>query len=289
VTNPILRLAALAARLLPSGLVRALYRLGPLTSWLRSLLNRAAPAGLSVVRVAGGALSGYRMRLDLQSEKDLWLGTYEPELQAAIHDAVRSGMTVYDVGANIGYVTLLLARRIEAAGQLLAFEPLPANLARLRETVRLNAVGDRVRVVPLAVAATTGRARFLVHASGGMGKVEGSAGRSGAYPQSIEVETVRLDDFVFGQGNPAPDLVKMDMEGGEVLALPGMRRVLRRIRPLLLLELHGPEAVRIAFEELSNANYGMCAMTRGYPPIDSAASLGWKAYVVGVPSGGKPS
>jgi FkbM family methyltransferase len=283
VTHPILRMAAVAAGVLPPGVVRALYRLGPLTEGLRRLLNRAAPKGAAVVTVAGGRLAGWRMRLNLQSEKDLWLGTYEPELQAAVADAVRPGMIVYDLGANVGYVSLLTARRLGTHGRILAFEPLPANLERLRENVQLNSLRDQVQVIPLAVAARTGRARFLVHASGGMGKVEGSAGRNGAYTEAIEVETVRLDDFVFGRGNPAPDLIKMDMEGGEVLAFPGMRRVLRRVRPLLLLELHGPEAGRVAWQALAAADYSVCEMARGYPPIEAAEALGWKAYVLGIP------
>ncbi len=282
-THPVLRLAALAARRLPSGVVQSLYRLGPLTQGLRGLLNRAAPAGAAEVRVAGGHLAGWRLRLDLQSEKDLWLGTYDPELQSAIADAVRPGMTVYDLGANIGYVTLLMARRLGADGRLLAFEPLPANLARLREHVEMNGVGDCVTIFPVAVAGRTGRSRFLVHASGGMGKVEGSAGRSATYAEVIQVGTVRLDDFVFGPGVPAPDLIKMDMEGGEVLALPGMRRVLRRFRPLLLLELHGPEACRVAWRELSDAHYSLCKIVKGYPLVPAAEALGWKAYVLGLP------
>jgi len=77
------------------------------------------------VQVAAGGLQGLRLSLDMQTEKDYWLGTYEPELQAAVADLVKPGMQVYDVGANIGYVSLLLARRVGAAGHVYAFEALP--------------------------------------------------------------------------------------------------------------------------------------------------------------------
>jgi hypothetical protein len=89
-----------------------------------------------------------------------------------------------------------------------------------------------------------------------------------------------LDDFVYAQGKPPPQLVKMDIEGGEVLALPGMRRLLREAHPLILLELHGPEAARLAWDELSDAGYRICRMEAGYPELHSVDELGWKAYVI---------
>ena len=89
---------------------RGLYRLGPLTRGVRSLLNASAPHGLTEVEIAAGPLTGARLQLDLQTEKDLWLGTYELELLRTLHDFVRSGTVVYDIGANLGYLSLALAR-----------------------------------------------------------------------------------------------------------------------------------------------------------------------------------
>ena len=100
-----------------------------------------------------------------------------------------------------------------------------------------------------AVTQATGPVRFLVHASGGMGKAAGSAGRQDQYLSEVSVPGISLDEFVYGQGNPPPQVVKMDIEGGEVLALPGMRRVLAEARPLMLMELHGPESSRVAWED----------------------------------------
>ena len=93
---------------------------------------------------------------------------------------------------------------------------------------------------------------------------------------------VSLDEFVYLQGNPAPAAVKMDIEGGEVLALPGMRRILQDQHPLLLLELHGPESERVAWETLTSVGYTLRAMEAGYPIISSPESLGWKAYLIAV-------
>ena len=75
----------------------------------------------------------------------------------------------------------------------------------------------------------------------------------------------------------------MDIEGGEVLALPGMRRVLAEARPLMLMELHGPESSRVAWETLTAAGYEIRWMRRGYPVVPSLEALGRKAYIVAKP------
>ena len=110
----VLSFTAWMARLLPMPLKRAVYRYQPLARLVRRTLNRAAPQGLTQVKVAAGGLAGVELYLDLQTEKDYWLGTYEPELQDAIMHWVKPGMVIYDVGANVGYVSLLLARRAGA-------------------------------------------------------------------------------------------------------------------------------------------------------------------------------
>jgi hypothetical protein len=77
----------------------------------------------------------------------------------------------------------------------------------------------------------------------------------------------------------------MDIEGGEVLALPGMKRILSEARPLLLMELHGQDSSRAAWETLTAAGYRVCWMRRGYPRIGSLEEMGWKAYIVAFPPG----
>lgn len=281
--SPVLSLAAALARIMPGWLKRALYRFPPLARLIRRSLNRAAPQGWTTVEVAGGQLAGMWMILDLQNEKDYWLGTYEVDLQDALAELARPGMVAYDVGANIGYVTLLLAKAAGERGRVYAFEALPGNLERLRQNVALNGLEGRIFVQAAAVIDRAREVRFLVGPSGGMGKAEGSAGRTVEYPESIPVPGISLDEFVYEQGHPQPDLVKMDIEGGEVLALPGMERVLREARPVLLLELHGPEAARAAWDRLVAAGYRIARMAPGFPGVQSCQALDWKAYLVGLP------
>jgi FkbM family methyltransferase len=281
--NFLLNFAAFAARILPNSFKQAIYKFKPLARLIRGGLNRAAPTGLVEVKVAAGDLAGYTILLDMQVDKDYWLGTYEPELQAALRQLIPTGAVIFDVGANIGYVSLLLAKAAGETGKVFAFEALPANVEQLRRNVALNAMDARVSVIDRAVTQVPGPVRFLVHASGGMGKVTGSAGRDDRVESEITVPGISLDGFVYGEGNPPPQVVKMDIEGGEVLALPGMRRVLTEARPLMLMELHGPESCRAAWETLTAAGYEICWMRPGYPVISSLEELGWKAYIVAKP------
>jgi FkbM family methyltransferase len=278
-----LSLAAFAAKILPNSLKQAMYKIKPLARFIRRGLNRAAPTGLTQVKVAGGDLAGFTILLDMQIDKDYWLGTYEPELQAALRKMIRPGAVVFDVGANIGYVSLLLAKAAGETGHVYAFEALPENAERWRKNVELNGMNPRLSLFAGAVTQAAGPVRFLVHASAGMGKAAGSAGRDDKYQSEVTVDGISLDEFVYGQGNPPPQAVKMDIEGGEVLALPGMRRVLAEARPLMLMELHGPESSRAAWETLTAAGYEIRWMRRGYPVVPSLEVLGRKAYIVAKP------
>ena len=182
----LLNLAGALSRYLPNSIKVFIYRLGPISALIRAVLNKAAPKGLAKVEIAAGRLEGLQMQLDLQSEKDYWLGTYETELERALSERVKAGMVVYDLGANIGYISLLAARLTGEKGRVFSFEALPGNQERLHTNAGLNAGLAPISVVPKAVAEHSGKAVFLVHRSGGMGKMEGSAGRdetsSPSYP-----------------------------------------------------------------------------------------------------------
>jgi FkbM family methyltransferase len=276
-------LAGFFARLLPAPIKSWIYQNPRLSKFLRQELNRVAPVGMNRVVVAAGELKGFSLMLDLQSEKDYWLGTYEMDLQTSLHELVKPGMIVYDVGANIGYISLILASRVGEEGKVFAFEALPNNIERWRANVILNGLSDRMHLFSGAVSSQSTPVRFLVHASGGMGKAVGSAGRDNSFLKEIEVPGISLDDFLFSMGNPPPQLIKMDIEGGEVLALPGMQRLLKENHPILLMELHGYESSESAWKHLTDLDYRMCWMKPGFPPVVSLEALDWKAYLVAFP------
>lgn len=276
----LLKAAAGAARILPASFKHLLYRIPFLSKIVRRSLNAAAPKGLNEVEIAAGILRGMRMSLNLQTEKDYWLGTYELDLQEAARRLIQPGMTIYDVGANIGYISLIAARLTGEKGSVFSFEALPKNIERLKGNVQLNKLKSQINVIHAAVTDTTGEAVFLAHESGAMGKALGSAGREAQYAAELRVPAVALDDFVYRDGNLTPQVVKMDIEGGEGMALQGMRRILEETHPVLMIELHGQEAASQVWEILGGVGYTIHTMSRGMPKVNSLDELDWKAYIV---------
>jgi len=184
------------------------------------------------------------MRLRLPSGmKALYVDEpYEPQVADALERLVRPGWTCLDVGAHVGYFTLLLARLVGEQGKVLAFEAAPENARLLARNVRLNKLERRVMVENLAVADGPGELALYAARSGGSTEWTldaAFAGREDLVPtprQAVPVQAVALDDY-FPAGARV-ELVKMDIEGGEARALPGMRRLLRDAQPIVLLEFH---------------------------------------------------
>jgi FkbM family methyltransferase len=285
----LLKLAEGSARLLPEGWRLALYRLGPVTRALRGALTRAAPPGRHPVRVAAGDLAGCWLLLDLRIDKDLWLGTYEPQVAAAIRARIPPGAVAYDLGANLGYSSLLLAGAVGEAGQVFAFEPLEVNAECLRETIRLNGLEARVSVVRAAVGETAGEGTFLRHPSASMGRLAvPSPQDSNDSADREKVEVVDLDTFVYEQGQPAPSWVKIDIEGGEGAALRGMRRLLERAKPGLLVEIHGAAPAREVMQALMLAKYRAYTLGPRAVEIPDAAAADDALHLLGLPDGVMP-
>lgn len=280
----ILNLAALVAQMLPATIKRRIYQYPTLSRLIRGGLNQVVPQGLVRVEIAAGALQGHTMILDLQTEKDYWLGTYEPELQSAVLEWVKPGMVVYDVGANIGYFTLQFALVVGDGGKVISFEALPQNVERLKNHLIESNLERRVRVESCAVVDQVGTVSFWTGPSSGTGKAAGSKGRKNlAYGQSTSVPGISLDAYVYEQGNPIPDVIKMDIEGGEALAFPGMTRLISSARPLILLELHGSEAAQIAWKTLAQNRYRIRRLKPGYPRVTAREQLDWKSYILAEP------
>lgn len=189
-----------------------------------SLVPKAA-----VVPVLSGPLRGARWIVGAATH-GCWLGTYERAKQRMFADSVRPGAVVFDVGANVGFYTLIAARRSGVAGRVFAFEPLPRNVAFLRRHLQHNRLSN-VDVIEAAVSDTAGTATFEVSESPSMGRLVASG--------QLQVPTVTLDQMVLDSELPPPDVIKMDIEGGELRALEGARRILAGSRPLIFLATHG--------------------------------------------------
>lgn len=195
-----------------------------------------APLGLipptSIVRVLSGGLRGAKWIVG-SGTHGCWIGTYERHLQGRFVNVVKPGNVVYDLGANVGFYTLLASRRVGPRGRVLAFEPFPRNVTFLRRHLELNGVTN-VELHPEAVSDADGTARFEEAGGPSMGRLGAGGG--------IVVTTVRLDSLLARGDTPLPDVIKVDIEGAETQALEGARRLLGAARPVIFLALHGSAA-----------------------------------------------
>jgi FkbM family methyltransferase len=142
------------------------------------------------------------------------------------------GLVVYDVGAFHGILTLFFASR---AAQVIAYEPNEVNHARLVENIRLNRLTNvAVRKLAVGSQARSGTLTYSPWMAGG-----GSVNTNAAGMVSQRVQITTLDHDIATAALPAPDLIKIDIEGWELAALEGARKTLDAHHPALFLEMHG--------------------------------------------------
>jgi FkbM family methyltransferase len=167
-------------------------------------------------------------------------GTYEPELREVFRRILPRGGVAVDVGANVGWHTLLMARLVGESGRVFAAEANPFVRVRLEEHLHLNGL-RQVAVLPFALGDSNGSVAF--HApnvdklAAGDGHVV-AAGEPGA-PDVIRVEARTLDDELESRNLPRLDLIKIDVEGLEWPVLRGSERSIERFRPHVVFETIG--------------------------------------------------
>lgn len=154
------------------------------------------------------------------------LGRYEPKNVETLRALVSPGETVWDVGANIGQMTYVLAKLVGRDGLVLAVEPGPENARQLRRHLGHRA---NVHIVEAAVSDTVGFASFA-----GDGESDAKISDSGP----LVVRTVTLDSLLAAT-KTIPSLVKLDIEGHERVAFHGATRLLAEARPVFAVEFHG--------------------------------------------------
>jgi FkbM family methyltransferase len=213
----------------------------PFTSPLGKLLRlplRAVPKH-AVVPILQGALRGRRWIVG-SSTHGCWLGTYEGENQRLFASLVPTNGTVYDIGANVGFYTLLAASR---AKRVIAAEPLAENIAYLKRHLDLNGVCN-VEVWSAAVADKEGEEPFTAGPNHSMGKL----GDKGPL-----VRTVTLDHLSDACGPPS--LIKVDVEGAEYRVLVGAQRCLAAYHPIIFMSTHSVPLHRACITLLSDSGY----------------------------------
>lgn len=167
----------------------------------------------------------------------IW-GIYEPFETELIKKEIKEGDIVLDLGANIGYYILILAKLVGKNGKVFAFEPDPDNFAILKKNIEINGYKN-VTLIQKAVSNKTGKEKlYLSKYNKGAQTIYDKDDNS----EFIEVESIRLNDYF--KNNNRVDFIKMDIEGAEDLAIRGMPLILKDNKNIKILTEFNPTALQ---------------------------------------------
>jgi FkbM family methyltransferase len=185
------------------------------------------------------------------------LGIYEIHVQHALARVLKRGAVFYDLGANVGFYSLLGSKLVGDGGVVIAFEPSADNGLALRSLCAANGVRN-VQLISEAVTAVDGEARFAVGTNHAQNHLA-----NGQQAGSLKVRTLTLDRFT--KIHPAPQVVLMDIEGAEFDALRGARNMLSLPNaPAWIIEVHNPDTDSQITELFATSGYGLTTLL---PPV----------------------
>jgi FkbM family methyltransferase len=217
-------------------------RLGKLLRAPLRLIPRSA-----VFPILQGPLQGMKWIVG-SSNHGCWLGCYEYEKQRDFQRAIEPGDVVYDIGANVGFYTLLSSILVGAEGRVYAFEPLPSNLRDLHRHLAINHVNN-CTVIEAAVGSTECEARFDPSSDHHQGRLS----ETGA----LLVRQVSLDSLLSKGAITPPSVMKIDIEGAEVECMRGAAETIRGYRPTIFLATHGTDLHSACLAMLSGWGYNV--------------------------------
>lgn len=211
-----------------------------------------------------------------QQQQLLWYGSYDAHITRYLEKNLKAGETFLDIGANIGYYSLV-AGSIDPGIRVIAFEPVRSNFDKLKAHLGKNRLGQ-ADAYPFAVGSTRGKVTIF-HAG------PDNEGMSALYPpenhrgSQEEVEMIDLDSWELTRSLQKIDLIKIDTEGNEKEVLRGMKELIKKHRPRIILECNPETLVRFGetpatlLKECEGLGYTVFNLTSGSNEALSSASL----------------
>jgi FkbM family methyltransferase len=230
--------------------LRSLREVPVLGSLIRSIGYWILPAGVKTwIQVETGPAVGVWLKVDPRTGQMYLRGAVEPAVQQILMDRLRPGMVFYDLGANIGFFSLLAARMVGVEGKVFSFEPDPQAADRLQEHVERNG-STNITVIDHGVWSVTGQVRFL---AANASSPDRGTGHFKMESDGVMTRCIALDDFVLDAS--VPNGIKCDVEGAEIEVLRGAANMLVAHRPWILCETHSQSNDRAARELLTSFGY----------------------------------
>ncbi len=217
-------------------------------------------------RIPFGPIRGSKIFTSFAISPRMYFGFDESRVVEWISQCVNPGDVTYDVGAHIGYTTVVLSRRVQNKGQVHSFEILTSTASFLRETVEANRLKN-VRIHIVGLSDKEGSIDLPVEEH-----MMTSINFAGQVGEGRRIESCRLcalDDYIKEQGLPLPSFIKMDIEGAEGACLTGGMQLIREHRPTMIIEFHGKQRLVEGFDILHPLGYTLTtysgeAVTAGF-------------------------
>jgi FkbM family methyltransferase len=203
------------------------------------IASKLLPTHPVPLRLWFGPLRGHKVCANYGLRPNYLFGGYEAKVAGILLDYVQPGQVAYDIGANIGYMSMIMALKAGEKGKVYSFEPAPNAYGMLEANSHLNRdiLFEPKRV---AIADKVGKETFSFFDYDVVSRL---GDHSGEYSdaQVIDVEVFTLDHYINVAGIPKPDFLKIDVEGAEMRVLSGMTEVITEKHPTMLIEVHSPE------------------------------------------------
>lgn len=234
--------------------MRSWFHRIPIFSQLQRHILKSFVAGREFIhQIDAGPARGLKFPVILPTDKNVWTGTYELKFVTALAESIRPGDVCFDIGGWRGYCSGVMAVRGAASVQV--FEPLPENIERINRLIQVNPTLP-IKLEPAAVGQQTGVAQFKVMSETSMGKLADSTFQEDASASDFrEVKIHSLDDWVKDKGVCHVDVMKIDVEGAEMLVLNGAQSLIETYHPRLFVEVHSPLLAKQVEEFLLKRNY----------------------------------
>jgi FkbM family methyltransferase len=202
--------------------------------------------------VEAGHAKGIWLELNPRTGQNYRLGETEKMCQTILAERLQPGDIFYDLGANLGFFSLLAARIVGPTGKVFSFEPDVQLVERLRRNAERNRFSNII-VVEMGVWSTSCNLNFVSADSSSPDRGVGTFLPDDANAVGIPARCISLDDFV--RDEPAPRAIKCDVEGAEIEVFRGAENLLRTHRPWILCEFHSEAKDREWRELISRLGY----------------------------------
>ena len=206
-----------------------------------------------------------------------FLNKYEDYETQLVKKIVKAGDTVFDVGANFGWYTIIASKLVGGTGKVYAFEMVPNIVKEFWRNIELNRLESNVTIENIALGEKTGTIEYFYSEDQEMGNFQSEILLKGSRTIKKGVASMlSLDDYVAQHAIPKVDFIKCDIDGAEVLFLRGARKTIETKRPAIIMEVNERaqkaqgHSCREIFEELNKSGYSFFSLRFNLRPIESS-------------------